>query len=389
MTETQKGVLTLIKSAIDESTYPLPEEFSINEAYDFIIKHRVMMLAYDGAVRCGISKNEPAMQKLFKIYVSGMMKSEKQLEKVKEIYAVFDKNGIDYLPLKGCNMKYLYPKPELRAMGDADILIREEQIPFAESVLEKLGYKEVDDMDHHSAWHSDSLHLEIHRRPFSIANTEFFDYFGDGWKFGKNAENHCYKFSAETEFLHLLTHFTVHCRTGGIGIRHVADFYVYKKAVPNLDENYVLQELEKLNLKKLYRNLEKLLDAWFGNGEMDEGAKTLSDFILSGGDWGSYGNAFLSMEARSKKEETEDYSRIKSLFKIIFQPLSLMKVKYTKLQKYPVLLPFYWVKRWFEVLFFRRRNIKRKADMLKNYDSEKIREYKKMLNETGIDCGDK
>ena len=34
----QKGVLTLIKSAINEESYPLPDGFSIDEAYDFVLR---------------------------------------------------------------------------------------------------------------------------------------------------------------------------------------------------------------------------------------------------------------------------------------------------------------------------------------------------------------
>lgn len=384
MTDMQKGVITLIKSAITGEKYPLPEGFSIGEAYDFIMKHRVMMLAYDGAVRCGISKSETAMQKLFQSYVAGMLHSEKQLEAVNKIYAAFDENKIDYLPLKGCNMKYLYPKPELRSMGDADILIRENQLSDIQPVLEKIGFCQEDEMDHHSMWHSDSLHLEIHRRPFSIGNPEFYSYFGDGWEFAKKVENHRYKFSDETEFLHLITHFAVHCRGGGIGIRHIVDFYVYKLTFQNFDEEYILGELEKLNLKKLYINIKNLIEAWFEGKEMTEGARALSDFVLSGGDWGSYKNAFLSMEVRNNKEKKKKYSKIKSIVNVIFQPLSLMRVKYIRLQKHPYLLPFYWVKRWFEVLFFRRKNISRKAEMLKKSDENKVQEHEEMLRITGI-----
>lgn len=385
MTNMQKGVIILIKSAVTQEPQPLPEGFSIGEAYDFIIRHRVMMLAYDGAVRCGISRNEPAMQKLFQSYVSGMLRSEKQMKAVSEIYAAFDENDIDYLPLKGCNMKYLYPKPELRLMGDADILIKENQFSKVREALEKIGFEKGDGMDHHDAWHSDSLYLEIHKKPFSIANTEFFEYYGDGWKFAQKAENNRYRFSPEDEFIHLITHFAVHCRGGGIGLRHAVDFYVYKTACQNLDEEYIRRELEKLHLLKLYENTENLTESWFGGNKISEEAEMLSEFILSGGDWGSYRNAFLSQEVKSRKNNGEGkHSKFKSAMRIIFQPLSLMRVKYVKLQKYPFLLPFYWAKRWFEVLFFRRKNIARKAEMLKNSNGEKVREYEEMLRRTGI-----
>ena len=48
-----------------------------------------------------------------------------QLE-LENVMAHFEKEGIDYVPLKGWIIKNLYPKPDMRSMCDVDILIRDE-----------------------------------------------------------------------------------------------------------------------------------------------------------------------------------------------------------------------------------------------------------------------
>ena len=50
------------------------------------------------------------------------------------------------MPLKGCNMKALYPSPELRVMGDADILIRVEQYDRIRPIIQSLGFEEYGDI---------------------------------------------------------------------------------------------------------------------------------------------------------------------------------------------------------------------------------------------------
>ncbi len=385
MNDMQKGVIMLVKSAITQEAQPLPEGFSIDKAYGFILKHKIMMLAYDGAVRCGIPKDNPSMQKLFQNYIQGMFHSEKQMKAVNEIYSAFNANGIDYLPLKGCNMKYLYPKPELRSMGDADILVKEESEAAVSDILKNMGYKQVDDIDHHGAWHSDSLHLEIHRRPVSKNNMEYYSYYGDGWKNAKITDGNRFLYSPEDEFIYLVVHFAVHCRLGGIGIRHVADFYVYKKAFPNLNEEYLKKEFENLHLGKLYQNICGLLNFWFEGAEENETVKTFSDFVLYAGDWGNYRNAHLASRVKDKQIDNKNGSKLGFFIKTVFPPMEIMRVKYPFLQKYPAFLPVFWIKKWFEILFLRRKSISGKLKVIKNTGNEEISEYEEKMKLIGID----
>ena len=163
MNTTQQGIILLLKSAITGEKLPLPEAFDLEAALTEINRHKIHTLAFQGGINCGIPRNHPAMQQLFQKYCHAMLVSEGQLRELQRIYKAFDKNGIAYMPLKGCNMKSRYPRPELRLMGDADILIRMEQYERIVPIMESLDFVFKGESDHELIWQSKGLYLELHK----------------------------------------------------------------------------------------------------------------------------------------------------------------------------------------------------------------------------------
>ena len=64
MNTMQQGVITLLRSAITGEKLALPEGFDLEGAYPELKKHHMDAMLYEGAVRCGISKQLPVMQQL-------------------------------------------------------------------------------------------------------------------------------------------------------------------------------------------------------------------------------------------------------------------------------------------------------------------------------------
>ena len=159
MNELQKGILSLLKSAVTGKREALPDAFALDAAWDILSKQGLRPLAYQGAMNCGISPELPVMQKLLAIYYRHMIRSERQMRALQCVLDSFGKNGIDHMPLKGCNLKGLYPKPELRAMGDADILIRVEQLSQCGEILKELGFQLKLESDHTDNWQSGNKYL--------------------------------------------------------------------------------------------------------------------------------------------------------------------------------------------------------------------------------------
>lgn len=381
----QKGIITLIKSAVTQQPLSLPEGFSMAEACPQILRHSLTTLCYDGAVRCGIPKTEPVMHQLFVGYCKALQTSEGQLRQIGKICKAFDENGIDYMPLKGSNMKHLYPAPELRTMGDADILIRVGQYEKIAPLVHSMGYRPVVESDHELIWKHPALYLELHKRVIPSYNKDFYAYFGDGWKLATIREGSRYRMRPEDEFIYELTHFAKHFRDGGIGLRHVTDLWLYVRKNPGLDWGYLNAELDKLSLRSFYDNIRRLIQMWFDDAPSDVMTDFLTAYIFDSGNWGLSEEHFLSGLLRREKDNPRETHRLGFVLSRLFPDVKSLSQKYTVLKKAPWLLPVVWVVRPFYKLLFERGSLKRELEKAKLVTEEKIDGKRQMLRTVGLD----
>ena len=358
MNITQQGIVTLLKSAVTGEKFPLPEGFSLEEACELIKKQGLITLAYEGAILCGIARNHPAMEDLFRSYCSVFLRCERQTAKVNALLGEFEKAGIDHLPFKGCVMKQLYPKPELRVMGDADILIRLEQYENIKPILRSLDFVLETESDCELIWTHPDLYLELHQCMVQPAHRDYYAYFGDGWSRAVRMDGHRYGFTREDMYIYLFMHFTKHYRSGGIGCRHVVDLWMYRQANPSMDQDYVDAELEKLQLRQFHENCVRLLDTWFGSGQPDAVTEFISKRIFSGGSWGNPKDYHVFVElTKLKKPDRVKNSRLQYMIHLVFPPLRQMQKKYPILNRFPFLLPAAWVVRGMSVLLHNRKKL--------------------------------
>ena len=386
MNITQQGIITLLKSAVTGERLPLPEGFSLADANLLIQKQGLITLAFEGATLCGVSKAEPVMGDMLKGYYAVLLRSERQMAKVKALFEQFESAGIDYLPFKGCVMKQLYPKPELRVMGDADVLIRMEQYQQIKPILESLGFTLKIESDCELTWICPDLYLELHRNLVQPVQADFHNYYGNGWSRAVHRENHRYDFSLEDMYVYLFMHFVKHYRFGGIGCRHVVDLWVYRRAYPQMDCHYVNQELEKLNLYQFHENFLRMLDVWFADGQSDSVTDFIAQRIFSGGSWGNADDVKIAVEL-SKRSTTDNHrhSRIRYALWLLFPPLKHMQNKYPILVRMPVLLPVMWVLRGMNVLLFKRNKVTEVIETGKVITDDAMAAHQQMLRMVGLD----
>lgn len=382
----QRGIITLIRSGITGEVLTLPVGFDMEKAYLEVVRHQVQSLAYQGALQCGLAKDLPVMRKLFQGYCRCMTHTENQLQTIERICAEFDDAGVDYMLLKGCNLKRLYPKPELRLMGDADILIRTEQYNLIRPIMQKLRFTEQAESDHELIWNTKALQLELHKRLIPSYNKDYYRYFGDGWKLAKRSCGTRFEMEKEDEFVYLFTHFAKHYRDGGIGCRHVTDLWVYRRAYPNLDEDYIDTELKKLQLLDFYRNIQTLIAAWFEDSEWDEKTRFLTDFVFESGSWGEHKTHVISAGVRAAQDTgSAARGRVKRAMRMLFPSALDMRRKYPILRPMPFLLPVCWIIRWVTAVLFRRENIRRQRRALAISTADEIKTYQQALDYVGLD----
>lgn len=385
MNHTQQGIVTLLKSAVTGEALPLPEGFDLEAAYGPLHTHHMAPLIYEGAVRCGIPGSQSVMRRLFQSYCKALLISEGQMRQLDRIFSAFEAEGIDFMPLKGCRMKPIYPKPELRIMGDADILIRLEQYPRIKSIMESLGFVYIGESDHEQIWQNSELYLELHKRLIPTRNKDFYAYFGEGWQLAAENTGKGWSMRAEDEFVFLFTHFATHFRNGGIGCRYVLDLWTYLRAHPDLDEGYVKEAFRKLHLLDFYENIHRVIGVWFENSGSDEKTDFITDFIFSSGSWGKAESHSVSAAVRDSHGGSLRKGRIAYLLRTAFPNLTTLRDQYPVLKKAPWLLPAVWIVRDISKLLFETNALKRHRRSLHAMTEEAFEERRRLLKYVGLD----
>ena len=380
------GVTVLMKSAVTGQRLALPEGFSLQEAMELIAQHQLIPLAYAGAVNCGIDRKDPVMTALLSRCLQYALISEKQLAALRKLYRVLDEHNIDYLPLKGCNMKFRYPKPELRTMGDADILIRVEQYPEVVPLLEELGFSFVVESDHEFVWRSKSLYLELHKRLIPSYNQDYAAYFQDGWQMAHPCGGSRFEMTPEDEFLFQFVHFAKHYRGGGIGCRHILDLYVFLRYFPELDCSYVERELEKLKLLEFYRNIRRLLEFWFQDGDSDPVVEHISAYIFASGNFGTMKNHILAQQVRSSEYgKSLRFVKTRAWLRAIFPKMQSLEYAYPILKRHRWMVPFVWGWRLCKCICSFRKKFRYQATRIGMMDVENVTDFRDALRYVGLD----
>ena len=385
MNTTHSGIIMLLRSGMTGEKLTLSAEFDLTEGFEILRKQGVVAPAYQGAIHCGVAKDHPVMQKMLMISYQILMKHELQMKAVTKLFEAFEANEISFMPLKGCNIKKLYPRPELRAMGDADILIHVEDHDRIRPLIEPLGFAFHSENDHVFEWKSKELFVELHKSLVPPTDEDYYTYYGSGWQLAKKGNGFRHDMSVEDAYIFMFTHFARHYRGGGIGCRHVVDLFVYRRAYPEMDVEYIHQELHKLHLVEFHENILRMLDVWFLGAEGDGATELITAFVFSGGNWGTMeAEMFSAQVKKAQKSGRVANSRWKSILLAIFPARETLTYRYGILRKCPMLLPVVWVIRWFYILFVRRQNIRERIQILESIDDGKIIGYEQALRAVGL-----
>ncbi|MGN0793905.1 MAG: nucleotidyltransferase family protein [Aristaeellaceae bacterium] len=381
----QRGIIDLVRASLTQEKAEIGPDFDWNAAYEIGCRHDIIPMLYYGVAASGIQLSEEMRRKLRLVTVKCTMFDRNQRAEIDQIEQSFEARGIDYLPLKGVAMKPRYPRSEMRTMGDADILIREEQYADIRLIMGELGFTEILESDHELVWDKPGLlHLELHKRLIPSYNKDYYAYYGDGWKLARKTESTRYAMRAEDEFIYLFTHYAKHYRNGGVGIRQMADLCVFLRTYPELDFRYIETELGKLSLDVFYRNTRSALSAWFEKSADTDMTDFITEKIFTSGSFGTSEDQLLSGGARAAATGRPEWVRWHKRIQLIFPSAKALSRDYPVLKRCGLLLPFAWVHRWMKVLLFKRGNIRRNFGRISPLTAENIREYQAALNYVGL-----
>lgn len=382
------STIAITQCAIINDTGKLSKDFDFNAVLELMGNHGTINMLYYG-LKNSETKSAEA-DSIFALVYQNILIDEAQKREIAKISDAFQKNGIDYALLKGSHLKYLYPSTDMRSMGDADILIKTEQYEKIREIMLALGYCEKGEGAHDFAWICDNLYVELHKSLFGEYRDvypEVDEHYKNSWSLmhptGNGSE---YTFSPEDEFIYLFAHFTKHYKLSGIGIRHLTDLWVFHRANPDIDMQYVKEHLRQMNLLEFFENVWNTALCWFDGKEFDEMSEYISNEILSGGSFGTLENQVLS-DFIAKEETGTGFSlKFKRNLKYIFLPYKAMAVKYPILNKIPIALPITWVLRLIDIAVNKRNTLSKYIEEEKFISGDKIAKRKKSLKYVGLKC---
>lgn len=357
-------------------------EETIKELELFSTKHECAHFLFSPLVKCGkLSVDDELYNELKSIQMKTVYNVSNIDYEFKRLKSAFNKIKVEFVPLKGSVIRDYYPEKWMRNSCDIDILIHSSDLDKAcEYLVNSFGYVIQSGKKYHdiSLMSPNGINLELH---FSImGDLENIDnLLSKAWDYAKRENDDSFEIQFTNEFFmfHIIAHMYYHFYRGGCGIRPLIDLYfLYNKL--ELDNDVLYKMLEYCGLIHFYQYALKLSKCWMQGEPFDDVTALMSEYIISGGVYGSFKN-LIKVNRNVKK------SKIYYFFSRVFMPLKQMKMKYPTLDKLPFLLPFYYVVRILNVLFNHKTSKSfYEYKITSSIDDEENALFSYMMDELGI-----
>ncbi len=373
----------LIKNAVFDA--PLPENFdtSFDRAKLFALakKHDAAHLLSWSLGKNGLLPESGKYREVLEDETGLAVYRETQLTFLCDLVReTLSEAKIDFIPLKGAVIRDMYPRPWMRTSCDVDVLVKEEDLKRATDALVKKGFTTDNVLNYHDvSLYLDETHLELH---YSIREDDpkLDPVLSEVWEHVEKVGEYEYRESAEFFVFHHIAHMAYHVMGGGCGIRPFIDFKILKdKGI--YDEEKLLPLLKKSSLVRFYETVKKLTEIWLGDGsaEKDETAEKLGNFVLFGGVYGNSENNISMGLAKNEK------SKIKYLLRLAFPPFETMCFIYPSLKKRKILLPFYYINRFFRKIFGKdRKRVRKRIKNTARSDVSSAESAETLLRDLGL-----
>ncbi len=351
--ETAKVMLALIRAElfseeISKDVIEAIDEEAVASLYRLSKFHDLAHIVGNALSRAGKLSGE-AVAKFQRWQYLAVYRYQRILYELSSVKAVLNEAKIAFMPLKGTVLREHYPDPSMRTSCDIDILVHPEDLEQVKALLAgKLHYRPDVEGKHDVSFFTPSeLHVEIH---FALCTKEDKRTYGlgDPWEQAHPVEGEAYEYAMTNEFFYAyaMAHTAKHFYVGGCGIRPFMDIIVMRAHMP-YDEEKVQALFDKVDLAPFAAYAEKLAACWFLGTERDDTIDFMEEYLLEGGTYGSMEGYIISIQG--------DKSGAYYLFHKIFLPFSDMKLQFPVLKKWPILLPFCHIARWFAIIFLRRK----------------------------------
>lgn len=349
MLVSEKVILELLGYALFEHEPELPEDISWDEVYKEAKNQTVFLLVYD--VACKIRILPKNVERIWlQTSIQYIYQNEILLMEQNRVLNLLKKAGISCAVLKGSASAASYRDPNLRIMGDIDLLVDPTEQLSTVKVLQQEGYGDILDEDHHCHFtiKKEDIYVEIHKEPNglfinrnSLIEEKFNNLFNDALdhiQYSNDIPMLSDYHHALVLILHKLEHFLI----GGLGLRQLCDWAAFvnirmssslwsilEPQLAALGLLYFTGIITRSCIDFLHLPVEKVPWAMKYDAKL---AEEVMQQILAYGNFGIkeqlYGQRFFT--------DVHSANRLSSFFHVT---ISACKQHWPKCKKYPLLLP--------------------------------------------------
>lgn len=341
-----------------------------------------------GLLFCAVSKinreylpSADLMQKWNDIMLGTIGVTNNRYNEFLRMYRIVISKGIKFVGLKGCILRNIYPVPELRTMGDFDIITSKDTLSELEEIFKQNDY-DVKKEAFGIVCKNDRGYWEI----FTTVEKEFrtkYEKLDDIFINNIVSEKGLY-FPEYTYFLsHLIIHTGKHYIREGAGIRNLCDIALFiNRYKNNIDFDVVKKICIEQNYGNMYEYIINTVKKWFdvdieGINIEEKNCDRFVEYMLLNGVFGKHNNTVVSQVAKHEDDS------IGGLRKILFPTVKMLDYRYKYLKKAPILLPVAWIHRVFSALFRLKYSFRQMAGDMKEA-VEFSDERNKWLKELGL-----
>lgn len=301
----------------------------------------------------------------------------------KNIYRMLDNCRIAYAPLKGIIINKLYPIYGIREFSDNDIFVSDADPDMLIKEMESLGYEfEASSVSADYTFHKPPMfNFELHHRFFS--NEKKYDLFNS--YFGNIRERliadgsspYALSLSSEDSYVYLVAHSYKHYAKSGLGVRSLADIYLYNKKIP-YDKERTKAVFEQIGITDFADMLEQLSQKVFGEekpfalSSLSDEQRLLLEEMLRSGTFGKpdefYYRQFLEISDKNGKT-----SKLRYWKKRLFPDIEPYRKQYPVFYKHKALHPLFYIYRPIRSAFVNGKAMRREIKTVSRIKPEKTK----------------
>lgn len=370
----QQALLMLLDQCLWKKPNNLPEQLDWDMLKTLSAQQGVLALAYDGAV-AGNASMPAELKKIWSQQtILAVMKNERLLVAQDQLLEQLQQANIPAVILKGSSVAQYYPQPDLRALGDIDVLVPRESLEQVKAILLQSGYEFREaDHDFHLGFSRPGAYVEVHYDVTTLPQCRGGDMakqeirrFLECREQGSMGGHGFPMLSQQHQALMLLLHMVRHTLDSGIGLRQLCDWAMYVATVdPEKWKDGIVPMLQRCGLLRYaqvataaclrYLGLPERYAAWCEAVTQEDARRFMQDLFL-GGNMGRANPEKIGRLLTSGGVQGDNRSLVK---------VSLAGLSAYAMQRYPVakkhkwLLPFFWIympaRYWLRSLFGLRK----------------------------------